>query len=286
MSLAVLLAGLAGACALLAVWEAIAAAEEERAVQSLGRWLAPLFEVLRSGREPTSPERRRLALLGVVALLGAGWLVAGPWAGIALGAAAPWLARAAVRARRRRRARAVAAGAPAIARALSDALAGGHSVRGALTAAARGGGVTGPAGEELRLAAAALDLGERTEQVLRDLARRAGGGPLDTLAAAVLMQRDAGGDLAALLRDLAAALEARGRVVADARSATAQARFTALLVTGLPAAGLALGELAQPGFVLRLAGSPLTAAMVILALVLQVVAFVSVRRIARVDTLL
>ena len=286
MSPAVLLAGLAGGCALLAVWEAIAAAEEERAVQSFSRWLAPLFEVLRSGREPTSPERRRLALLGVVALLGGGWLVAGPWAAIALGAAAPWLARAAVRARRRRRAMAVSAGAPAIARALSDALAGGHSVRGALTAAARDGGVTGPAGEELRLAASALDLGERTEQVLRDLARRAGGGPLDTLAAAVLMQRDAGGDLAALLRDLAAALEARRRVVADARSATAQARFTALLVTALPAVGLALGELAQPGFVVGLAGSPLTAAMVVLALVLQVVAFASVRRIARVDALL
>ena len=286
MSLAVLLAGLAGACALLAAWEAIAAAEEERAVQSLSRWLAPLFEVLRSGREPTSPERRRLALLGVAALLGGGWLVAGPWAGLALGAAAPWVARAVVRARRRRRAIAVSAGAPAIARALSDALAGGHSVRGALTAAARDGGITGPAGEELRLAAAALELGERTDDVLRDLARRAGGGPLDTLAAAVLLQRDAGGDLAALLRDLAAALETRGRVVADARSATAQARFTALLVTALPAAGLALGELAQPGFVLELAGSPLTAAMVVLALVLQVVAFVSVRRIARVDALL
>ena len=122
--------------------------------------------------------------------------------------------------------------------------------------------------------------------VLRDLARRADGGPLDTLAAAVLLQRDAGGDLAALLRDLAAALETRERVVADARSATAQARFTALLVTALPAAGLALGELAQPGFVFALAGSPLTAAMVVLALVLQVIAFVSVRRIARVDTLL
>ena len=203
--------------------------------------------MLRSGREPTSPERRRLALLGVAALLGAGWLVAGPWAGLALGACAPWAARAAVRARRRRRAIAVSAGAPAIARALADALAGGHSVRGALTAAARDGAITGPAGEELRLAAAALELGERTEDVLRDLARRAGGGPLDTLVAAVLLQRDAGGDLAALLRDLAGSLEARGRVVADARSATAQARFTALLVTALPAAGLALGELARPG---------------------------------------
>ncbi len=283
MTVGVLLAGLAGACALLAAWEAIGAVEEARAIQSLRGWLAPLLEVLRSGREPTSPERRRLALLGVVALLGGGWLVAGPWAGIALGAAAPWVARAVVRARRRRRAIALAAGAPAIARALSDALAGGHSVRGALSAAARDGGVTGPAAEELRRSAGRLDLGERTDDVLRELARRAGGGPIDTLVAAVLLQRDAGGDLAGLLRELAASLEARGRVVADARSATAQARFTALLVTALPGAGLAFGELAQPGLLLALAGSALTAAMVALALVLQAVAFVCVRRIARVD---
>ena len=270
---------------MLAAWEAIAAADEERAVQAVRRWLAPALEAVRAGREPTSPERRRLVVLGALSLLAGGWLVAGPWAGLALGAAAPWAARQVVRARQRRRAAAVCAGAPAIARALADALAGGHSVRGALVAAARDGGVTGPAGEELRVAAAALDLGERTEDVLRGLARRAGHGPLDTLAAAVLLQRDAGGDLAALLRDLAAALEARGRVVADARSATAQARFTALLVAGLPAAALALGELAQPGLVLDLVSSTPTALMVVLALVLQAVAFVCVRRIARIGAL-
>jgi tight adherence protein B len=180
----------------------------------------------------------------------------------------------------------VAAGAPAIARALADALAAGHSVRGAVGAAAHDGGVNGPAGEELRIASGALDLGERMEDVLRQLARRNGSarshGPLDTVVAAVLLQRDAGGDLAALLRDLAVALEQRGRVLADARSATAQARFTALIVTGLPAAGLALGELVQPGSVLALVGSPLTAAMVALALALQAVAFLCIRRIARI----
>ena len=284
MSPAALLAGLAGACALLAAWEAIAAAEQERVVQAARRWCAPVLDVLRSGREPTSPERRRLLALGTVALLGAGWLVAGAWAGLALAATAPWAARAAVGIRRRRRATAVAAGAPAIARALSDALAGGHSVRGALSAAASDGALAGPAAEEMRRVSAALALGERTEDVLEALSRRAGEAALDTLVAAILLQREAGGDLGALLRDLAAALEQRGRVVADARSATAQARFTAVLVCGLPAAGLALGELAQPGLVLGLASEPVTAAMLVVALALQAAAFAWVSRIARLAT--
>ena len=246
------------------------------------RWLAPALDVLRSGREPTSPERRRLVLVGALSLLAAGWLVAGALPGLVLGAAAPWLARFVVRVRRARRRDAIAAQVPAIARSLADALAGGHSVRGALSAAARGGGVPGPAGEELRAVDAALELGERTDDALRELARRAGEGPCDTLVAAVLLQRDAGGDLAGLLRSLATALETRGRVVAEARSATAQARFTATLVTGLPIAGLALGELAQPGFFAGLLGDPVTAVLIAAALGLQVVALVCVRRIARV----
>ncbi|MEJ7797310.1 MAG: type II secretion system F family protein [Solirubrobacteraceae bacterium] len=282
MSSAGLLAGFAGVCAVLAVWEAIAAAEQERIVRSAGRWLAPALDALRCGREPTSPERRRLVLVAALSLVAAGWMLAGPFAGLALGAAAPLLARMVLRARRARRRAAIAAQAPAIARALADALAGGHSVRGALTAAAQGGGVRGPAGDELRAAAAALELGERTDDVLRTLARHAGPGPCDTLAAAVLLQRDAGGDLAGLLRSLAVALETRGRVVAEARSSTAQARFTALLVIGLPFAGLALGELAAPGQLMTLASSPLTAVLIAAALGLQVVAFLLVRRIARV----
>ncbi|HEX8159393.1 MAG TPA: type II secretion system F family protein [Solirubrobacteraceae bacterium] len=282
MSFAAALGGLAGVCAVLATWEAIAAAEQERLVRAVGRWLAPGLEILRSGREPTSPERRRLVLVGALSLLAAGWLVTGVWAGLALGATAPWVARALLRMRRRRRQAAIAAAAPAVARAIADALAGGHSVRGALAAAAAGAGA-GPAGEELRIAAAALELGERTDDVLRALARRAGpGGALDTLVAAILLQRDAGGDLSGLLRSLAVALEERARTVADARSATAQARFTALVVCCLPIAGMALGEIAQPGFVIRLASQPLAALLVVSAIALQVVAMLCVRRIARV----
>lgn len=280
MTGAVLLAGLAGGCAVLAAWEALVAVEEGRLVPAAGRWLAPALAAVRSGREPTSPERRRLAALGALSVLAAGWLASGPWTGLALGALAPWAARAGLQARRRRRRSAVAAEAPAVARSLADALAGGHSIRGALAEAARAGGPAGPAADELRTAAAALELGERTEDVLADLARRAGGGAYDTLAAAVLLQRDAGGDLAGLLRSLAVALEERARVEADARSATAQARFTALLVAGLPVAGVLLAELAQPGFLATLATAPLPALLAAVAVALQVVALLLVRRIA------
>lgn len=282
MSPVMVLAAFAGACGVLGAWELLAAAEEGRALRSAGRWVAFALAALRVTREPTTPERRRLALLGSGCLLGAGWLVAGPWVGAALAAAGPWVAARMLHARRRRRRAAITAEAPAVARALADALAGGHSVRGALCETASGSGVSGPAGDELRATATALQLGERTEDALSALALRAGGGAYDTLTAAILLQARAGGDLAALLRGLARSLEARRRVEADARSATAQARFTALLVAGLPLVGTGFAELAQPGFVAGLASAPIPALLAGGALVLQVAALLLVRRIGRV----
>ncbi len=129
---------------------------------------------------------------------------------------------------------------------VADALAGGHSIRGALGEAARGGGIPAPAGRELAALAHALDLGEALDIALERLRDRARTPAYDLLVAAILLQREAGGDLAGLLRELAGALEDAARAARDARTATAQARFTGLLVAGLPLGALALGEVADP----------------------------------------
>lgn len=277
MTAAALMAFAAGAAAVLAAWEGLAALDGGAPLRTLTRWLAPL----RAGRTPTAGEQRRLAVVAAATLCAAGWLVADVAAAVVCGAAGPVGLRQALAARdRRRRARHVAA-APAVARVLADALSGGHSVRGALVAAARGPSVRGPAGDALRDAAAALDVGEPTEAVLQALRCRAGDPAWDTLTAAVLVQRDAGGDLAALLRDLAERLEEARRQEADARSATAQARFTAWLVAALPAGAGVLTELASPGYLASLVRTPLSAALAAASLALQVVAVLVVRRIAR-----
>ena len=62
-------------------------------------------------------------------------------------------------------------------------------------------------------------------------------------------QQLAGGDLAGLLRRFAATAAERDRTAADARSATAQARFTGLLVAAMPAGSAVFAELLEPGFV-------------------------------------
>jgi tight adherence protein B len=234
----------------------------------------------REGRAPTGPERRRLALLATGALAAAGWLVGG----VALGALAailgPALVVAAVRTRRRHYARAVGRGAAAAARTLADAVAAGHSIRGAIAVAS--GGLEGPAGHELRTTARALALGEPTADALESLRLRAADPAWDAIVAGILLQRDAGGDLVGLLRSQAAALEAGDRIGRDARAATAQARFTARLVLVLPAGAAALAELASPGLIAGLLDHPLSVWLVGMAVLLQVIAIAAVARLARI----
>ena len=282
MSVAAALAGLAAGAGVFAVWELIVAVEGAAVARGLARVAAPLRRAGREGREPTPPERRRLAVLAAAGLMGAGWIVAGPLAGAALAAGGPWAAVATVRARRRRWREALAEGAPAAARALADALTGGHSLRGALSAVAADGGVPGPAGGELRAVAGALALGEPTEAVLARLRTRAGAGPWETIVAAMLLQREAGGDLAGLLRTTAGALEDAARLERDARTATAQARFTGMLVCALPVAAAVLAELARPGYLASLARSPLTAWLAGCAIAFQLAALLLISRMARV----
>ena len=161
-----------------------------------------------------------------------------------------------------------------VARALADALAG--RARGPRRDRRRRGGR-----ERRRRPRAAApprtrcSLGAPTEAVLERLRRRAAAPAWDAMVAGILLQRDAGGDLPALLRDLAAALEAAARQDREAVAATAQARFTARLVLGMPLAAAALlAELGSPGCVGRLIANPVSAWLTVLAALFQAVAIV------------
>ncbi len=246
--------------------------------------VAGLFETValagREGRDPGTAERRRLLAAGAVVAFCVGTFFAGPLAGLAAGAGGPWVAARVLRARRERYRAAVEAGAASIALGLADALAGGHSLRGAVAAAAPG--VGGAAGHELRRIATELEIGSTTDEALEAFRRRARSEPVDTIVAACLLQRRAGGDLARLLRESARSFEDAARLRGEVRAATAQARFTGLLVVLLPLGGALLAELASPGFVRGLLGSFLTAWLLGIAVVLQIVAAVAIKRLGRV----
>lgn len=281
MSATALLAALAASSGVLAAWDLLRVVEQGPPGNGLVRALAPWHRVGRYGSQPDTAERRRLGVLAAGVVGVAGWMLWGPVTGALAALGAPLLVRRAIAWRRERWRRAAAEGAPVVARALADALAGGHAPRGALAEVAAAGGAGVEADESLRAVGEALGLGEPTTVVLERWRDRMGAPAYDVLVAAILLQRDAGGDLAGLLRDLAADLEHARRATADARAATAQARFTAGLVCALPAVAAVLAELANPGSLAAMLAQPLPRLMTVLAVLLEAGALLVVRRLAR-----
>jgi len=263
---------------------AVAAREAVLASPALVAWVRRAVEPLRrAGREgyaPSSPERRRLAVLGSAATVAAGWFVGGVALALPLVVAGPGLAAWALAARRRRYRRAVERALPDVALAVADSLTAGRSLRASLPAAATS--LDGPASVELARLGAELELGAATAGAVAAWRRRMRSARVDALAAALLSQQLAGGDLAGLLRRFAEGAAERDRVAEDAKAATSQARFTGLLVVAMPTGGALFAELLQPGFLVKVLSSPASALLLVFAALLQIVGFIAIRRLSRV----
>ncbi|HEY2714743.1 MAG TPA: type II secretion system F family protein [Solirubrobacterales bacterium] len=269
---------LAGGLLALATREALLASPA--AAGWVRQAVQPLLRAGREGYVPSTRERRRLAALAMLVAVAAGWLLAGAKAGLLLAVAAPAAAGWAISSRRRRYRRAVERSLPEVATAVADSLSAGRSLRASLPAAAAY--LDGPPAAELGRLGAELDLGAPTTEAIAAWRARMRSPRVDAFAAALLSQRLAGGDLAGLLRRFASGAAERDRVAEDARSATAQARFTGLLVVAMPTGGALIAELLEPGFLGTLLASPAAAAMLGVAAALQLVGFLAIRRISRV----
>lgn len=274
----VVLAAFAGGLA------AVAARDALRATPAAATWLARALEPLRrAGREgysPSAAERRRLGLIIGAAFLGLGAWLLGPAPAAPLAAAGPAAASWAVSSRASRYRLAVERSLPRVAVATADALAAGRSVRSALEASS--GSLEGPPAAELSRLHADLDLGLSLEDALGGLRARIRSARVDSFCSALLSQRIAGGDLVNLLRRYAEAAAGRERVEADAHSATAQARFTGILVAAMPAGAALLAELLNPGFVTGMLRSGASLVLIALSVSLQVAGFAAISRLGRV----
>lgn len=213
---------------------------------------------------------------------GLGILVAttgGPVIGMLVGGG-PALALAIQRRRRERRRRALTRAASLVARAVADGLDAGFGVRRAITDAARSAQVEPPAGDELRSVAARLDAGDPLAAALDGWRRRTDEPAHATLIAGLVLYGEAGGELADVLRDQAAALDRARRQTAEAESAVVQARAAARIVGGIPALAAVSAVALAPDAVRQITAAPLGAVLVIVAVGLQVVAMLAVRRLA------
>jgi tight adherence protein B len=154
----------------------------------------------------------------------------------------------------------------------------GRSLRQAVADAA--GDVPEPSAAALREAAARIALGATPDEALAAF----GADPdVAHLRAVVEVQARTGGDLVLLLERMADVMRSREDLRRAASVATAQARATGRMVTGMPAFGVgALWLLDRPGFGLVLA-SPLGWAALLGSAILAAAGHLLIRRIAAIE---
>lgn len=230
---------------------------------SASQWRELARLILDEGRvEGRSGQRR--ALLAATAIVGAaGFSLLGPIGALLFVAATPPLFRFVLRQRRDRYAARIDEGARDFALAVASSLSAGGSVRAALLSSAVA--TPEPIASEAKSLAADLNLGVSVADALAAMRSRTNSSRIESITGAIELHSRSGGDLVTLLREIAEAFRARDRARADARSATAQARYTAAVVAAIPVVSLALLELAKPGSVVAALGFFPTAAMLAIA---------------------
>ena len=252
-----------------------------RARRAFDEVVAPLRRAGVAGVDPTRRQRRRLQTAFAVGALPIGWAAADPLAGAVLAGLSAFIATRALGWRRSRYLRSLDQATAPAALAIADALSSGHSTRGGVAIAAAS--LDGPMGVELRRVAADLSLGTPTDAALERFRARVASRRVDLIVAAIRLQRRSGGNLAALLRDIAGTIEEQLRLEAEAHAASSQARFTSTIVLVMPVCVLGLGELADPGMLGHVGSSPLGIWLLGVALILWLTGAMLVRRLGRVS---
>lgn len=240
---------------------------------------APLWRAGEEGYLPTPAERRRIAVLAAVAALATSLFVSGFGPLVLLAAAGPPLAFALIRQRRSRYRANVENALPEVSGAIADSMSGGASLATALADADRS--LQGAAAKEFARVRVDLGLGLTTRESLGSLAERLRSERIDALVTLLLAGSASGGDLVLLLHRFGEADRSRRRTLKDAESATAQARYTGLMVVALPAGAALFAELVRPGFFGGIVSDPTSTFLLVAALILQVLGLSVVRRLGR-----
>ncbi len=140
-----------------------------------------------------------------------------------------------------------------------------------------------PLADELKLLMNDVNLGATMEAALLDLGRRVGSADLDMMITAILVQRTTGGNLAEILDKAAETLRERERIRGDLKTLTAQPRLTGTILSVYPIAiALLLGAL-MPSLWTLLFTEPLGRVFLGVALGLQVVGFLLMRRLVNIQ---
>lgn len=210
-------------------------------------------------------------------LLGA--LMAGPFGALLFGGGAAAGFAMFVSVKSKRRQAAFAELLPDSLTLISGSLRAGHSLPQALDALVQE--TDGPIHDEFRRALFEIQLGHSIGDALRSVGTRVRSEDFDWVVQAIEIQREVGGDLAAVLDNVAATIRDRTRVKRQIQGLTAEGRFSALVLLALPFFVLFFLMFMNPDYLRSLTDTAVGMAVLASAGALMLVGAIWLKRITR-----
>lgn len=140
-----------------------------------------------------------------------------------------------------------------------------------------------PIRDELEAFLNDTSLGARTEDALRAMAERTGSVDVELMVTTILVQRTTGGNLSEVLDNAAYTVRERDRLQGDIRALTSQQRLSGLVLAVYPILLGALFFVVSPSLMSVLWEEELGRVFLLVAGFLQVMGFVTIRRILKLD---
>ncbi|MFV9510506.1 type II secretion system F family protein [Tepidibacillus sp. LV47] len=140
-----------------------------------------------------------------------------------------------------------------------------------------------PLSEEIQRMLQEMRLGVPTEEALIHFNQRVNSQDLDLIVTAMLIQRQVGGNLSEILDTIGETIRERIRIQGEIKSLTAQGRMSMIIFMVLPVGlGIFLG-LSNPEYIKPLFVNPLGWAMLIIAVLGQIIGAWMIQKITRIE---
>jgi tight adherence protein B len=182
--------------------------------------------------------------------------------------------------RRRRRFRRFAKQLPDALELMSRALRAGHSLASGFNLVA--GEMTDPIATEFRKAFEEQNLGIPLDQSLENMTSRMPNLDLKFFATAVILQRQTGGDLAEILDKIGRLIRERFQIWGQVQALTGEGRLSGIVLLALPPFLFVAVWRLNPDYVLPLFTDPLGKKMLAVAVIMQVLGALVIRKIVNI----
>ncbi|MFZ0658704.1 MAG: type II secretion system F family protein [Candidatus Binataceae bacterium] len=222
-----------------------------------------------------------IVLLAGAGIVGGGAFSSDPLIPIGLGFGIGILPLMYIRVRRQRRLKAFATQLPYALDLIKSSIEAGHSLlRGFQVVVAEFGD---PIGSEFRSVIEQSRLGLPLPRALEDMLERVPIEDLRLLVVAVRVQSEVGSSLAQIIGRLSEIVRTRQKIQQQIRAMTAQSRMSGMVVGCLPIAMLGAFSIIQPAYVHTLFYDPSGQMILKVAAVLDIMAFVTIRKLLKVE---